>query len=137
MASTVGDPYGVLVRSMAAPSASKSPETLTPYEAVLRFFLYQQRVSSADHLAVRTALERAVEIEPDYADAWATLSVCVLNEYRHAFNPRPNPLSRALLAAERGVSADPASQLAHFSLAQVHHFRVPAPFARRRSAPSA
>jgi adenylate cyclase len=64
VASTVGDPYGVQVRSMAAPTASKSPATLTPYEAVLRFFLYQQRVSPADHLAVRSALERASRSSP-------------------------------------------------------------------------
>jgi serine/threonine protein kinase len=123
VASTVGDPYGVLVRSIAAPTVPKPPGTLTPYEAVLRFFLYQQRVHPAAHLGVRSALERAVEVEPDYADAWAALAICVLDEYRHAFNPRPNPLSRALAAAERGVAADPASQLATAALAQVHHFR--------------
>jgi TolB-like protein/predicted ATPase len=123
VASTVADPYGVLIRSMAAPTASKPVEALTPYEGVLRFFLYQQSVAPADHLVARRALERAVELEPDYADAWACLTICLLDEFRHAFNPRPNPLERALDAAQRAVAIDPANQLANFALAQVHHFR--------------
>ncbi len=120
---TVADPYGVLARSMAAPTASKPAESLTAYEAVLRYFVYQQRVCAEDHLVARIALERAVEFEPDYADAWAALAICVLDEDRHSFNPGPNALDRALQAAQRAVEADPANQLANFSLAQVHYFR--------------
>lgn len=121
--STVADPYGILIRSMAAPTASKPPDTLSPYETVLRFFLYQQGAVAPTHLVVRKALERAVELEPGYADAWAGLAICALDEYRHAYNPRPNSLERALSAAQRSVEIDTANPLANFALAQVHHFR--------------
>ena len=47
---TVADPFGVLARSMAAPTDGRPPETLTPYESVLRWFLYQHRVAPEDHL---------------------------------------------------------------------------------------
>jgi TolB-like protein len=57
---TVADPAGVVVRTLAAPADRKAPEDLTPYEAVLRYFLFQQRISADDHLITRTALERAV-----------------------------------------------------------------------------
>ena len=40
---SVADVYGVLARAIAATTAKKPPETLTPYEAVWRFFLAQQR----------------------------------------------------------------------------------------------
>ncbi|HMJ06173.1 MAG TPA: hypothetical protein VK474_07940, partial [Chthoniobacterales bacterium] len=120
---TVADQYGVLARSMAMATAAKSPEMLTPYEAVLRFFLYAQRVTPEDHRLTRTALEHAVEIQPDYADAWACLATMILEEYRIAFNPQPNPLDRALHAAQRAVDADPASQMANYSLAVAHYFR--------------
>jgi len=40
---TVGDPAGVVVRTLAAPTDRRAPEDLTPYEAVLRYFLYRQR----------------------------------------------------------------------------------------------
>jgi len=120
---TIASPHGVLARSMAAPTDSKTPEELTPYEAVLRFFLYQQRVSAEDHLPARAALERAVELEPGYADAWACLSTVLLDEDRHHFNPRPGALDAALKAAQRAVDADAANQLAHHSLAVAHYYR--------------
>ena len=99
---TIADPYGVLARSMLAPTGLKAPEELTPYEAVLRYFLYQQRVSPEDHLPTRTALERAVAQQPGNADAWAALALVFLDEDRHMFNPQPNALDRTLQAAQRG-----------------------------------
>ncbi len=60
----VADVYGVLARAIAATTAKKPPETLTPYEAVWRFFLAQQRGSAEDHLLARIALENAVELQP-------------------------------------------------------------------------
>jgi TolB-like protein/predicted Ser/Thr protein kinase len=121
--STVADPYGVLARSMATTTRSKMPEDLTPYEAVLRFFLYQQRVSAEDHRVTRAALEHAVELASGSADAWAGLAVILLDEYRHGFDPRPGSLDRALEAANRAVDADPTNQLAYSSLAQIHFYR--------------
>jgi non-specific serine/threonine protein kinase len=120
---TVADPHGVLARSMAAPMDSRAAETLTPYEAVLRFFLYQQRVGPEDHLPTRIALERAVELEPGYSDAWAALTIVLLDEDRHSFNPRPNALDRALEAAQRAVDLDAANPLAHFALAHAYYYR--------------
>jgi len=120
---TVADPHGVLARSMAAPTDSKPPETLSPYEAVLRFFLYQQRVGPEDHLPTRIALERAVELDPEYADAWAALTIVLLDEDRHSFNPRPNALDRALVAAQRAVDLGPANPLANFALAHAYYYR--------------
>jgi tetratricopeptide (TPR) repeat protein len=108
---------------MATPTEWKAPETLTPFEAVLRFFLYQQRVSAEDHLPTRTALEHAVEIDPEYADAWAALTIVLLDEDRHSFNPRPNALDRALAAARRAVELDATNPLAHFALAHAYYYR--------------
>jgi hypothetical protein len=106
---------------MAVPTGTKAPEELTPYEAVLRYFLYNQRVSAEDHLPTRTALERAVALQTSNADAWAALAMVFLDEDRHMFNPRPNALDRALQAAQCAVAADPANQLATFALAQAYY----------------
>jgi TolB-like protein len=119
----VADVYGVLARVIAATTAKKPPETLTPYEAVWRFFLAEQRGSAEDHLLARIALEHAVELQPGYAEAWAALAMLLLDEYRHVFNPRPNALERAVLAAERALDADPSSQMANYAFALVQYFR--------------
>ncbi len=119
----VADVYGLLARAIFATTDVKSPEALAPNEAVWRFFLAQQRGTAEDHLVARIALERAVELQPGYADAWAALAVVYVDEHRHIFNPRPNPLDRALLAAERAIDAAPASQMANFGLAVAQYFR--------------
>ena len=120
---SVADVYGVLARAIAATTAKKPPETLTPYEAVWRFFLAEQRGSAEDHLLARIALEKAVDLQPGYAESWAALTILLVDEYRHLFDPRPNSLERAMLAAERALDADPASQMANYAFAVVQYFR--------------
>ena len=126
---TVADPHGALTRSMAIETESKSPESLTSHEAVLRLFLYRQRVSAEDHLVTRTALEQAAERDPNNAEVLAALAGLCIEEANHDFNPRPDPLDRALAIARRAVEADPSSQLAHFYLAQAYfHSQNPGAF---------
>ena len=120
---TVGDTQGVLPHSMTDALRNRDPESLTPYEALLRSLGYHQRVSAAEHLAARTALERAVKQPPERADCWAMLSWLYRAEYSHGFNMRPDPLGRALAAARHAVDLAPANQLAHAALASTLFYR--------------
>ncbi len=119
----VADVYGVLVRAFTAVIAPKPPETLMPHEAVWRFFYAEQRGSAEEHLITRIALERAVELQPRYADAWAALAILLLDEYRHQFNPRPNSLERALAAARLALDLDAASQMANHAFAVTRYYK--------------
>jgi TolB-like protein/tRNA A-37 threonylcarbamoyl transferase component Bud32/Tfp pilus assembly protein PilF len=119
----VADVYGVLARAIAAATGAKSPEALTPYEAVWRFFLAQQRGNEEDHLSARIALEHAIELQPGYAEAWAALAILFVDEHRHLFNSRPHSLDRALSAAERAIDANSASQMANYAFAVAQYFR--------------
>ncbi len=62
--STVADAHGVLPHTMSEGLRSKSPEELSPYEAVLRSFGYGYRITPEEHAVVRAGLERAVEEAP-------------------------------------------------------------------------
>ena len=121
--STCADPYGVLPRSIGDVVRGTEPARWSPYEALLHFFGYHQRLTAADHLAARQGLERAIEIAPRNADCWATLSIVYAHEYGHGFNPRPNPLERADAAARRAVDLAPGSHLAHQALSTALLFR--------------
>jgi adenylate cyclase len=102
---------------------AKDPSRLSPYEAVLRSFAHFQRVSAEEHAPSRAALERAVQQAPTYADAWAMLSLIYKEEFTHRFNLLPDPLGRALAAAQRAVEGAPSNHLAHHALATVQFFR--------------
>jgi serine/threonine protein kinase/tetratricopeptide (TPR) repeat protein len=120
--STVADIQGVLPRNMTEVLRHRDPETLTPYEALLRSFGHHQRLNAAEHAAARAVLERAVQQPPDRGDCWAMLSWLYREEYTHSFNPRPDPLGRALTAARRAVDAAPTNHLAHAALAAALFF---------------
>jgi len=120
---TVADQYGVLPRSMSEVLRNKPEDALTPREAVLRAFSYFGRIIPEEHAVVRRILERAVREAPDQADCWAMLSMMYRGEFAQGFNAGPNPLDRALTAAQRAVEIAPASALGHYALATTHFFR--------------
>ena len=119
---SVADPYGALMRDLSRPVARKTPEQMTPYETVLRHFIYRQRIGPEDHLLTRQALERGVEIAPGNADVWASLAAIYNEEYKHGYNLLPEPRERALKAARRAVDLEPDNAYANFMLAEVHFF---------------
>ena len=71
---SVADGYGVLVRSLAAPTRNKNVEDLSASELVLRYYAFMQQVDPQEHAVLRDGLERALEREPNHATAWACLS---------------------------------------------------------------
>jgi adenylate cyclase len=121
--STVADQNGILTRRMSETLRSKSEDALTPHEAALRAFTYFERVTPEEHAVVRRILERAVRQAPDYADCWAMLSLMYSVEFADGFNPEPNPLDRALAAAERAVHLAATHALGHYALAFVYFLR--------------
>ena len=121
--STVADTHGVLPHNMSEALRSKSPDQLSPYEALLRGFAHFLNVNAKEHAAARAGLERAVEQAPGHADCWAMLSMLYKEEYAHGFNLRPDPIGRAFAAARRAVEASPSDHLAHHALAAALFFR--------------
>ena len=124
---TVADTSGALVRSMAASVEEKPDAELTATDVVLRHWRYQHRGTPAEHARVRDGLEKFVEREPGHADVWACLARLYVHEFALGYNRRPDPLGRALRAAQRAVDLDPTCQHARAGIAQVHFFRREVP----------
>ena len=121
--STIADMNGILPHSMGEALRGRAPDQLTPYEALLRSFSYEERLTAEEHASARAALELAVQKAPDYADCWAMLSMLYGDEYKTGFNVRPDSLERALAAARRALELAPSDHLAPLSLASVQFFR--------------
>jgi serine/threonine protein kinase/Tfp pilus assembly protein PilF len=120
--STVAGGHGVLVRSMATVTRGKPLEEASASQLVSRWFTYVLQLKAEEHARLREAFERVLDREPNHADAWACLSNLYCWEYVHRLNPLEKPMERALQAAWRAVTIDPACQLGWQQLAEAHFF---------------
>ncbi|MGX1306442.1 TolB-like protein/cytochrome c-type biogenesis protein CcmH/NrfG [Amorphus suaedae] len=101
----------------------KKPPEFDAYDCLLRARRYTSSLDDARHAEARDLLERAVALDPTYAEAHALLANVYLAEYRFGANPRPDPLDRALASARRATELDPQSAYARCWLAITHFFR--------------
>jgi adenylate cyclase len=112
--------YGVIAEAGQTEAQHAAPTSLAAYDCVLRYYHYQKFFDPREHASVRACLERAVKLDPDYADAWAVLANLYAQEHRQGFNPRPelyDPRERSLAAAERAVEIEPRNPTAQLMLA--------------------
>ncbi|HXJ94743.1 MAG TPA: protein kinase, partial [Terriglobia bacterium] len=119
---SVADGYGVLVRSMAAPTRDRKVAELTASELVLRQYAFMQQIHIEEHALLRTGLEKVLEREPNHANGWASLANLYLLEYCDEFNELPDSLERSRGATWRAIKIDPTCQMAWRVLAAVHFF---------------
>lgn len=98
---------------------SRRPEVAGPlegYDCVLRA---KSAAASQDPAAVGeplACLERTIERNPHYSDAWAMLGMMLLNQVRNGWAPCPDHpvlMARALVAADQAVRLSVNSSLAH------------------------
>lgn len=101
----------------------KSPADLDAYDCLLRARRYTATLDEKMHAEARDLLEKAIGLDPNYAEACALLANVYLAEYRFDANPRPDPIGRALDMALRATQLDPQSAYAHCWLGIVHFFR--------------
>jgi TolB-like protein/predicted Zn-dependent protease len=107
---TVADAGGVLLRSMGTAIRHLPLEGLGLDELVLRYQLYTDQFTAADHAALSVAFETLVAREPGAARAWACLGMLVAAEMFFGLNPRPRPLERLREYAERATTLDSSIQ---------------------------
>ena len=115
--------YGVISRTNRETARTAGTGNLNAYDCVLQAYAYEQLLTPESHAVTRDCLERAVKLDPAYADAWSKLAFLYADEYAWGYNPRPDSLARALEAAQRAVELDPSSGMTHWHLARTHFWR--------------
>lgn len=120
---SIGCAYGALSRATLEQSKAKPSTRFDAYECVLRTYEYWAISSEPEHFKVRECLERAVQADPNFADAWASLSRVYVEEHQQGYNQRPNALGRARDAARHAIDLDPHNQHAYEALAMVAFFQ--------------
>ncbi|MCY0095488.1 winged helix-turn-helix domain-containing protein [Hoeflea ulvae] len=115
---------GVKMQNTALSRAlKKSPSELDAYDCLLHARRYTATLEVEMHAEARDLLEKAIALDPTYAEAHALLANVYLAEHRFDANPRPEPIGRAMEMALKATQLDPQSAYAHCWLAIVHFFR--------------
>lgn len=110
VATAVAQPYGIIFHADAARMIGTPPDDWEAYACTLAYYAYRADLQSRSHQSVEECLRRTTDRFPDYATAWALLSLTYLDEvrFRYAIDAGPSPpLGRALDAARRAVDLDP------------------------------
>ena len=106
--------------SLGGQRAARRPwPKLAAYEAVLEGRYYWYRFTSADLTKALECFERAVAIDPDYAEAHVGLAHYYVQLAGISLAEPGKVLPRARAAAERATEVDPALAHAHAALALV------------------
>ncbi len=118
---TLGGQYGKLAEARLA---KKKRPTTSPkaYDYVLRSLKWWYSLSPQNHLEARGYLEKAIALDPDYAQAHAHLSNAYLNEYVFKFNVLPDSVERAGRQAKKAVELDPSDSFSRYILARYYFF---------------
>ena len=111
---------GKLEESERRRARSLQTENLEAYDCVLRGRELWFRFTPEANREARQLYEKAIELDPDYARAYASLAWTYLTEHDERWGkPENKPLERALEYARQGVTVNPASHSNHLTLGQV------------------
>ena len=116
VAGNLAGKYGVLAQDSMVLSKRKAPDSLDAYDCVLHYYDYQITINPERHQEVRNCLERAVAIEPDYAEAWAVLANVYMQEKRFGVGPggaNDDAVRQAKAAIRRALNLDSVEPTAH------------------------
>jgi len=97
-------------------------DSLTAYELFLRGSIYRYRIDYEIVLEARAYLHKAIELDPDYADAIGALADTYWGAYYHQFEGL-DALEKGAKLANEAVILDDSSYSAHWSLAAIHVIR--------------
>jgi adenylate cyclase len=98
----------------------KQPESLDAWECVVRALSCVNSRSQNDYAMARELLERAIELDPAYAQAYALFAYVMGLEVLYGWKPREITLARALEAAQKAVVLDSDDAWAHLALGFVY-----------------
>jgi adenylate cyclase len=122
----IADTHGAIALARVQETRRKAPDSLLSYDCVLLAQEYQRVLSREAYTAAMSCLERVLQQDPNYADAWAWLG----NLYYDGgltmgyLTLAPSAVTKkAEDAARRALKLDPNNQWARANLALLHFYR--------------
>ena len=119
---TLSDLHGVIYSAQSEKNIHRPTSSLNAYECLSVALAYDKYLSEENHLRARESLERAIEIDPEFDEAWSHLSWIYTDEWVWEFNPLPDSMTRALDAARHAIQLAPKNYHSHWLLSRVYYF---------------
>ncbi len=102
---------------------AKPTDNLSAYDYYLRARQHLREFTRTSNLLAQEQLEKAIELDREYADAYAALAWTHSKSAEMGWTEWPDrELARALDLAQAALRLDPANQLAHILLAIVYSY---------------
>jgi len=98
----------------------KAPENLDAWDLVMRALSHFWRMTREDNRLARALLERAIALDPNYAQALAVFAVSTMFGARMGWEDEAVAVPVAERAAHGAVRADGEDPWAHLALATIH-----------------
>jgi adenylate cyclase len=98
----------------------KRTDNVEAYDYFLRGTEYRFRLTKDTNAQARQMWEKAVELDPQYADAYAALGGTYWQEWAWRWSADPQTLEHALVLAQKAVALDDSLPFAHSLLSWVY-----------------
>ncbi len=121
--------FGTIASHIASESKDKSLDTLTPFEAILRFYEFEKTMTPENFRRAHEALHHAAAINPDCGLIWSMLALLYTILYGADVPGFEDSLEKAMEYGERGVRIKPNNQKTVGILGWVHFFNNDLTFA--------
>ncbi len=125
VASSIGLPYGAIKSELAKNLPAATDPSADSFECVLRGYVHRRSLSADLHAPIRQCLEKAVQVDSSYPEAWAMLGWIYLDEARFG-NAKPGEkelyFDRALDSASHALTLDANNVFALKAMSAINHY---------------
>jgi TolB-like protein/Flp pilus assembly protein TadD len=102
---------------------TKRTDNLEAYDDFLRGLEYAQSATKAGNEQARRLYQKAIEVDPNYSDAFANLAFTYLLDWGWQWSQDPHDLDRALELGQHATALDDTQSLAHALLGATYVYK--------------
>jgi TolB-like protein len=110
IASQIAGEFGTIPKILRKETKHKQPSELTTYEAILRYWQYEQCLSPETFIQAFEALTQAQVNEPDCPQVLGSLAALYNNIFALGIPGFTDPLEKAIYYAEKAAAINPNNQ---------------------------
>ena len=118
---SLGAYQGELAEAARERAKRKDPANLSAYEAFQLGIEHKHRFTKEDNAAARMLFEKAIELDPQFAQAYVGLAWVHIQQFWFGWTDEPGQaVVRTREAAQKAIALDPSEAEAHWLLAEAY-----------------